>query len=174
MAGGVHADAMLFSRSEGAIAWITLKNSDDVSNLLERVEGFHDWYVAGFSYDPLALSGDEGLHLGRFKIDVDALTITFRWGCKSKGGEWPEVQLEFRNLLVFNFANFKDPDPIWSGIIEKTDRGWVFVDDDGNALSEEEREHPENIRANLLVVCGEIRWRPLAVVTAKGPDWWNE
>lgn len=154
--------------------WITLNNLDDVAKLHDRVEGFHDWYVAGFSYDPLALSGDDDLDLGRFKEDVDALTVTFRWDCKSKRGEWPEVQLEFRNLRVFNFANFKDPDPIWHGIIEKTDRGWVFVDDDGDALSEEERAHPERIRANLLVVCGEIGWRSLAVVTAEGPDWWND
>ena len=45
------------------------------------------------------------------------------WTEELKRGEWPEVQLEFRNLRVFNFANFKDPDPIWHGIIEKTDRG---------------------------------------------------
>ena len=25
----------------------------------------------------------------------------------------------------------------------------------------------------LLVVCDQIRWRPLAVVTPYGPDWWN-
>lgn len=49
----------------------------------------------------------------------------------------------------------------------------MFVDDDGDALSEEERAHPERIRANL-VVCGEIGWRSLAVVTAEGPDWWND
>ncbi len=67
--------------------WITLNNLDDVAKLHDRVEGFHDWYVAGFSYDPLALSGDDDLDLGRFKEDVDALTVTFRWDCKSKRGE---------------------------------------------------------------------------------------
>lgn len=154
--------------------WITLNNSDDVAKLLSRVEGFHDWYVAGFSYDPLAQSEDDNLNLGRFKIDVDALTVTFRWDCKSKSGVWPEVQLEFRNLLVFHFGNFKDPDPIWNAIIEETDKGWVFVDEDGTKLDEEERVNPERIRTNLLVVCGEIRWRPLTAVTADGPEWWND
>ena len=63
------------------------------------------------------------MNLGRFKIDVDSLTVTFRWDCESKSGDWPEVQLEFNGLLVFRFANFKDPDPIWHGHIEETDRG---------------------------------------------------
>ncbi len=154
--------------------WITIQGKEDVERLLARVEGFHDWYVAGFSYDPLAQSEDDDLNLGRFKIDVDTLTITFRWDCKSKSGEWPEVQVEFRNLLVFNFANFKDPDPIWKVVVEETSKGWVFLDEDNVILGEEERAHPERIRANLLVVCGEIRWRPLTVVTAEGPDWWND
>ncbi|MCI9262123.1 hypothetical protein [uncultured Adlercreutzia sp.] len=153
--------------------WNIVRNKEDVARLLARVEGFHDWYVAGFSYDPLAQSEDDDLNLGRFKVDVDALTITFRWDSKSKSGKWPEVQLEFRNLSEFHFGNFRDPDPIWNGVLEETRKGWVFVDDDGETLSEEERAHPETIRSSLLVICGEIRWRPLAVVTTDGPDWWN-
>ena len=93
------------------------------------------------------------MNLGRFKIDVDSLTVTFRWDCKSRGGEWPEVQLEFNGLLVFRFANFKD-----SGV----------------PFTDEERAHPERVDSGFLAVCDQIRWRPLAVVTADGPDWWND
>lgn len=156
-----------------ASEWIDIKTEEDVRQLMERVEGFHDWYVAGFTYDPLAHSDDGGLDLGRFKIDVDALAVTFRWSSKSKSDEWPEVQVEFSNLLHMNFSNFKDPDPIWYGHVEKTDRYWVFCDDDGIPFAEEERSHPENIKSSFLVVCEQMRWRPLAVVTPEGPDWWN-
>lgn len=154
--------------------WIDIKTGEDVKKLMERVEHFHDWYVAGYLYDALGECDDGDLSLCRLKEGLDALVITFRWDCKSKSGEWPEVQLEFRNLLVFHFGNFKDPDPIWNVTIEETDKGWVFVDEDGVKLGEEERVNPEKIRANLLIVCGEIRWRSLAVVTADGPDWWND
>ena len=29
--------------------WIELRTEEDVENLMERVEQFHDWYVAAFS-----------------------------------------------------------------------------------------------------------------------------
>ncbi len=164
----------LLEGMENEMAWIDIKTKKDVHALLERVEGFHDWYVAGFSYDPLARAEGGDLNLGRFKVDVDSLTVTFRWDCKSKGGEWPEVQLEFSGLLDFRFANFKDPDPIWEGYIEETERGWAFFDDDGVPFTGEERAHPKKADSGLLVVCDRIRWRPLSVVTPEGPDWWND
>ena len=140
--------------------WIELITEEDVELLMEHVDGFHDWYVAGFSYDPLAQSEDDDLSLARFKVDTDALTITFRWDTKTKRGTWPEVQVEFRCLHVFNFSNYNDPDPLWGCIIEKTSGGcWVFADDNCDGLSEEERLHPERIVSNLLVTCDEIRWR---------------
>lgn len=49
--------------------WIDIETKKDVDALLERVEQFHDWYVAGFSYDPLARAEGGDLNLGRFKID---------------------------------------------------------------------------------------------------------
>ena len=140
--------------------WIELITEEDVELLMEHVDGFHDWYVAGFSYDPLAQSEDDDLSLARFKVDTDALTITFRWDTKTKRGTWPKVQVEFRCLHVFNFSNYNDPDPLWGCIIEKTSGGcWVFADDNCDGLSEEERLHPERIVSNLLVTCDEIRWR---------------
>ena len=83
-----------------------------------------------------------------------------RWDAKTKRGTWPELQVEFRCLHVFNFPNYNDPDPLWSCVIEKTIGGcWVFADDNCDGLSEEERLHPERIVSNLLVTCDEIRWR---------------
>ena len=154
--------------------WIELRTEEDVENFMERVEQFHDWYVTAFSYDPLAQSENGDLNLARFKMDVDALTVTFRWTCRSKRGIWPEVQVEFGNLMMFNFANFKDPDPLWGCTIEKTEKGWVLADDVGGALSDEEHTHPEEIQSNFLVICGNIRWRPMAVVTPDGPDRWKD
>ena len=40
--------------------WFIVRNKEDVATLLDRVE-FHDWYVAGFSYDPLAQSEGDNL-----------------------------------------------------------------------------------------------------------------
>lgn len=142
------------------MGWIKLTTEEDVELLMEHVDGFHDWYVAGFSYDPLAQSEDDDLNLARFKVDTDVLTITFRWDAKTKRGAWPEVQVEFRHLHVFSFSNYNDPDPLRSCVIEKTIGGcWVFADDNCGGLSEEERLHPERIVSNVLVTCEEIRWR---------------
>lgn len=142
------------------MGWIKLTTEEDVELLMEHVDGFHDWYVAGFSYDPLAQSEDDDLNLARFKVDTDTLTITFRWDTKTKRGTWQEAQVEFRHLHVFKFSNYNDPDPLWGCVIEKTNGGcWVFADDNCGGLSEEERLHPERIASNLLVTCDEIRWR---------------
>lgn len=86
--------------------------------------------------------------------------LVARWDAKTKRGTWPEVQVEFRHLHMFNFSNYNDPDPLWGCVIEKTNGGcWVFADDDCGGISEEERLHPERIVSNLLVTCDEIRWR---------------
>lgn len=90
------------------MGWIEQATEEDVELLMEHVDGFHDWYVAGFSYDPLAQSEDDDLSLARFKVDTDALTITFRWDTKTKRGTWLEEQVEFRCLHVFNFALCND------------------------------------------------------------------
>lgn len=57
-------------------------------------------------------------------------------------------------------SNYNDPDPLRGCVIEKTNGGClVFANDNCDALSEEERLHPERIVSNLLVTCDEIRWR---------------
>lgn len=40
------------------MGWIKLTAEEDVELLMEHVDGFHDWYVAGFSYDPLDMSAE--------------------------------------------------------------------------------------------------------------------
>ena len=70
------------------------------------------------------------------------------------------MRVEFRCLHVFNFSNYNNPDPLWGCVIEKTTGDcWVFAGDNYDALSGEERLHPERIVSNVLVTCDEIRWR---------------
>ena len=140
--------------------WLEIRTEDDAECLMERVCEFHDWYVAGFSYDPLARSEESSLSLSRYKVDVDALTVVFRWDHKRKDGTWPEVRLEFRGLHAFRFANHNDPDPLWDCTIKKTNGDcWFFADDASVDFSEEELIHPETINSNLLVICEELRWK---------------
>lgn len=44
------------------MGWIKLTAEEDVELLMEHVDRFHDWYVTGFSYDPLNMSA-EVLHV---------------------------------------------------------------------------------------------------------------
>lgn len=153
--------------------WIDIETEKDVETLMKRVEGFHDWYVAGYSYDPLGDCADGDLNLSRLKEGLDALIITFRWDCRCKG-QWPEVQMKFGDVRAFNISLgwLQEGCPLYEAFLEKTDHGWVLVGDD--SLTSEEREHPVETKANLLVVSGNVKWRPLTVVTAHGPDWWDD
>ena len=36
--------------------WFELISEEDVELLMKHVDRFHNWYVAGFSYDPLDMS----------------------------------------------------------------------------------------------------------------------
>ena len=38
--------------------WFELISEEDVELLMEHVDRFRDWYVAGFSYDPLDMSAE--------------------------------------------------------------------------------------------------------------------
>lgn len=40
------------------MGWIKLTAEEDVELLMEHVDRFHDWYVAGFSYDQLDMSAE--------------------------------------------------------------------------------------------------------------------
>lgn len=38
--------------------WFKLISEESVELLMEHVDRFHDWYVAGFFYDPLDMSAE--------------------------------------------------------------------------------------------------------------------
>ena len=62
------------------MGWIKLTTEEDVELLMEHVDGFHDWYVAGFSYDPLAQSEDDDLNLAKARYEPRQSDI-----CKAQG-----------------------------------------------------------------------------------------
>lgn len=90
------------------MGWIELTTEEDVEFLMEHVDGSTIGTSQGSPTTRSAQSEDDDLSLARFKVDTDALTITFRWDTKTKRGSWPEVQVEFRCLHVFNFVLCND------------------------------------------------------------------
>lgn len=153
--------------------WIDIKTRDDIEKLFERVGHFHDWYVSGYSYDSLGSCTDGDLNLSRLKEGLDALIVNFRWDCTCKG-QWPEVQMKFDDVRDFDISLgwLQEGCPLYEAFLEETDHGWVLVGDD--PLTPEERKQPAKTKANLLVLSGSVKWRPTAVVTPDGPDWWDE
>lgn len=153
--------------------WIDIKTEEDVRQLMERVEHFHDWSVAGYTYDAFGECDDSDLNLCRLKEGLDSLVVTFRWDCQRKG-QWPEIQLRFGDVRSFDIRLWwlQEGDPMYEAHLEHTVHGWVLLDD--RPLTSEEREHPTSIKANLFVLSGNVKWRPLGVVTPEGPDWWSD
>ena len=139
--------------------WTTIKSEEDAEYLLSKYYDFHDWYVAGFSYDPLVRSESSSLNLGRFKTDIDTLTVILRDDCKNKNERWPEVELQFDGVWNMAFSGIRDPDPFWGCTIERTERSWIMTGGEGSSLTEEEKQHPDRIRDNIVVVCDQIKWR---------------
>lgn len=139
--------------------WTTIKTEKDAEYFLTKYDDFHDWYIAGFSYDPLARSEDSSLNLGRFKLDVDSLSITLRSDHKSKNGHWPEVEMQFDGVWSMAFSNMRDSDPFWDCKITRMERNWAIVGGKGSSTTEEELQHPDNIRDNIVVICDQIKWR---------------
>lgn len=82
--------------------------------------------------------------------------------------------MKFDEVRAFNISLgwLQEGYPLYEAFLEETDHGWVLVGDD--PLDPEERECPIETKANLLVVSKSVKWRPLAVVTPDGPDWWDE
>lgn len=139
------------------MGWIDIETSADVQNLMQRVECFHDWYLAGLSYDPLARA--ESKNPACWITDSDSLIIRFRYDSTNKDGAWPEFCMEFNGVYTVTFANFKEPDPFDDCMLLKTNQGWLFTE--GGLLNQDELSHPENIRANIVVFCEKVRWNPL-------------
>lgn len=139
------------------MGWHDIRDTPDVGELMEAVEHFHDWYLAGFKYDPLATAEDGSKSLARCTSETDALVLLMRYGSTDESGDWPEIEMEFTGIRAMHFSNYKEPDPFHECWLERVDHGWVFVPD--CPLTDAERKSPADIRADLLVVSGCVRWR---------------
>lgn len=150
--------------------WIDIETKKDVDALLERVEDFHDWYIAGYSYDSLGDCDDSDLNPCRLKEGLDALIVTFRWDCVRKG-QWPEVQMKFGDVRAFNISLgwLQEGCPLFEAFLEEMKHGWVLVGDD--PLTPDEREDPAKTKANFFILSGSVKWRPVSVVAPNGADW---
>ena len=67
------------------MTWQTIRDGADVDELMRIASHFHDWYIAGFSYDPLARAegggnGEEGLLESCY---IRALDLAVEKGCSS-------------------------------------------------------------------------------------------
>lgn len=137
--------------------WRKIQSRADADRLLGIAEHFHDWYLAGIMYDPLARAESGGKNLARFTSETDSLTIRLRYDSVDENGEWPEIELQFLGVYSMGFGPLKEPDPFYECWIEETARGWAFVGED--PLTDEERKHPFRIKSTLYAIGGELRWR---------------
>lgn len=138
--------------------WTDIKSMKDIDFLMEAVEHFHDWYLAGFAFDPLARADSDSLNLARFVIDVDSLIITLRYDSKDKLGRWPELEMRFDGVYAFRFFDVGYCDPYYECNLVESDKGWVFCNDE--APTSDELADPANIKSRLLVVSDAVSWRP--------------
>lgn len=134
-----------------------IRSQVDVGHLMRAVEHFHDWYLAGIKYDPLARADDGSKNLARFMSETDALTILLRYDSTDDRGDWPEIELQFLGVYRMGFGPLKEPDPFYECWLEETTRGWAFVGED--PLTDEERTHPQKVKSNLYAIGSEVRWR---------------
>ena len=139
--------------------WISILDLSDVDELMRTAEHFHDWYLAGFQYDPLARAEQDNKNLARFISETDALNVVFRDDSKDKAGNWPELEIEFYDIADMRYMNGTQPDPFFECVLEDTPRGWVFAS--GGPLTPEERENPRTIDASFFVRAGQVKWRRL-------------
>lgn len=137
--------------------WHVIQNEDDVELLMRKAEDFHDWYVAGFTYNSLARAEDDSLSLGRFIEDTDSLLLTLRYDSKDANGIYPEIEFEFFDVHDMTFGNWKSPDPLWECSMEKVGQFWVLVAE--NPLTDEERNDLYQVKSVLFVCAREIKWR---------------
>jgi len=137
--------------------WNEIRSQVDVGHLMRAIEHFHDWYLAGIKYDPLARADDGSKNLARFMSETDALTILLRYDSTDDRGDWPEIELQFLGVYRMGFGPLKEPDPFYECWLEETTRGWAFVGE--NPLTDEERAHPQKVKSNLYAIGSEVRWR---------------
>ncbi len=148
--------------------WTNINSINDVDSLMKTVGHFHDWYLAGFTFDPLARAEDDDLNLARFVIDIDSLIVTLRYDSKDKMGRWPELEMKFDGIYVFRFFDANCCDPYYECNLVESDKGWVFCNDE--TLTQNELADPANIKARILVVSDAISWRPNRSLLEKMKD----
>lgn len=137
--------------------WRAIRNQTDADELMRIADCFHDWYMAGFEYDPLARTGGQDKNLARFVDETDSLLLKLRYDSRDKTGIWPEIEMEFSGVYMMRYMSQCGSDPFSECALEKLPRGWAFVQD--GPLTEEERENLSDVKAGVLVVGGEARWR---------------
>lgn len=137
--------------------WNEIQSQADADHLMRVVEQFHDWYLAGVKYDPLARADGDDKSLARFTSETDALTVLLRYDSTDERGDWPEIELQFLGVYRMGFGPLREPDPFYECWLEETMGGWAFVAED--PLTDEERNHPHKIKSNLFAIGGEVRWR---------------
>lgn len=137
--------------------WHEVSSNEDVSVLMNLVADFHDCYVSGFVYDPLARAAEGDENMSRDLSETDSLLIRFRFDSVGSNEEWPEVELEFFGLGKLSF----DPDyyatPLHEAHLEQVGDAWVLIND--SSLSEEEKERIWSISSGLCIIADEVRWR---------------
>lgn len=147
--------------------WNNVQSSEDISELMSEVERFHDWYLAGFSFNPLGRASVDRLNLSRDTHETDLLTLTFRYDSADESGAWPELEMQFTGVVAMKF-NPADAAPFHACNLQKTARGWVFCND--GTLSAEEIANPTAIDANILVVSQSVKWRHKLAHLANQPQ----
>ena len=153
---------------ERLMEWIGIDSQMAADAMMERLDGMHDWYVSGFSYDPLGRAGGTDLSLGRFKTETDSLVVDFRYDSESRDGVWPEFEMMFQEVYQLSFSSNRDPDPIYEATLRKSIQGvWIFADDSG--LTDKEIDDERSCLGCFWVRCGAVFWRPLTFPDAE--DW---
>lgn len=147
-----------------AMEWKEIRSEADVAELMRVAEGFHDWYLAGFQYDPLARAEDGSGNLARFVSETDALSVNLRQDCMDPKGEWPEIELEFMGVETMSFSSYFEPNPFYGLRLVPARRGWLLVDDEC-ALTEEVLQSPWRADSSLAVHAAEVRWRRVRGMT---------
>lgn len=134
--------------------WQVIQTQDDANDFLERMEMFHDWFVAEAS---MFVDGGRCWKSADDR-DRSAVTVKFTYDSPMPVIGFPSVEMKFEELSQFEIL----PEviaPLMEATLENTTHGWIFCND--GPLSDSELEHPEDIRASLFIYCGNVSWRGL-------------
>ena len=133
--------------------WHEIRTQDDANDFLNRMEMFHDWFVAETSMfvdgGRCWESADDG--------DRSVATIKFIYDSPMSMIGFPSIEMKFEELCKFEILPYVIA-PLVEATLQKTEFGWILCND--GPLSDLELEHLEDIRAGLFVHCGgNVSWR---------------